>query len=206
MVDRSELAARVRRMALDQPETLGDGDCEALRDGWWGQPTNTVTSFAYVVAGGWLGARLRRLRPGQRPAAGAYAALAAVAGIGSVAYHGPQFDGAQLLHDAPIVGLFGLGAAVPLWRRATGRAPLPGWSTRTGVAMAVTGTVGLAAYAGGRSTSPLCEPTSLVQLHGLWHVATATLMALWGTVLWVPEEPARVDPDDRDPDHERADA
>jgi hypothetical protein len=31
-------------------------------------------------------------------------------------------------------------------------------------------------------------------------------MALWGTVLWVPEEPARVDPDDRDPDHERADA
>jgi hypothetical protein len=187
MVEPRELASRVRRMALDQPATLGDGDCEALRDGWWGQPTNTATSFAYVVAGGWLAGHLPRLRPSQRPAAGAYAALSAAAGMGSVAYHGPQFDGAQLAHDAPIVALVGVGAAVPLWRAATGREALPGWSTRTGVAMAATAAAGLAAYSGGRTTSPLCRPRSWFQLHGLWHVATATLMATWGSVLWVAD-------------------
>lgn len=192
------LATWARQLTLDQPDTLGDGDCERLRAGWWGQPTNTATSFAYVVAGGWLASRLGRLPTAQRPAAGAYAAFVAVAGLGSVAYHGPQFDGAQFLHDAPIVGLFGVGAAVPVWRRLTRRPVLPGWSTATGVAMASAAAVGLAAYAGGRSTSPWCEPDSLLQLHGLWHIATAGLMALWGTVLWAPDrrgERDRGDPD-----------
>ncbi|MGH9184873.1 MAG: hypothetical protein ACRD0U_03485 [Acidimicrobiales bacterium] len=32
---------------------LGASDSEALRDGWLGQPANTLSSVAYVVAGAW---------------------------------------------------------------------------------------------------------------------------------------------------------
>ena len=188
MVQARQLATDVRRRVLAQPETLGDGDCEALRSGVIGQPTNTVTSFAYVGAGGWLGTRVPQLRRAQRGTAAAYAGLAAITGVGSVAYHGPQFPGAQTLHDAPIGGLLLLGAAVPAARRVRGQVPLPGWSARTGVAMAVTGAIGAASYVAGRTASPCCRPRSLLQLHGLWHLATATLIAMWGTVLWVPED------------------
>jgi hypothetical protein len=188
MLQARQLATQVRRRALAQPDTLGDGDCEALRGGVIGQPTNTVTSFAYVGAGGWLGTRVPRLRRAQRGAAAAYAGLVAITGAGSVAYHGPQFPGAQTLHDVPIGALFVLGAAVPAVRRVRGQVALPGWSGRTGATMAATGAIGAAAYVAGRTTSPCCRPRSLLQPHGLWHLATATLMAMWGTVLWVPED------------------
>lgn len=180
---------------LDQPEVLGTGDCEALRDGWWAQPVNSVSSLAFVIVGAVLAARLRRLDPGQRVAAGAYAVLSAGIGLGSVAYHGPQFDGAQLLHDVPIVGLVGLGAAVPLVRLARRQRPLPGWSTRTAVAMTVVGAVAVIAYLGGRTDSGWCRPESLVQIHALWHVAAAGLVALWGAMLWpqsvLPRSPSQ---------------
>lgn len=58
MSARGRIAHHARRVVLDQPETLGDGDCEALRPGPIGQPVNTVTSLAYVAAGAWL---LRRV-------------------------------------------------------------------------------------------------------------------------------------------------
>lgn len=166
-----------------QPELLGTGDCEALRSGWWAQPFNSVTSLAFVAVGRWFAARLDRLEPGPR-GAGVYAALSAAIGVGSVAYHGPQFDGAQLLHDLPIVGLVGLAAAVPLVRLARRQRPLPGWSTRTAVAMAAVGMIGVVAYLGGRTDSGWCRPESLLQMHALWHVAAAGLIALWGSMLW----------------------
>jgi hypothetical protein len=181
-----QLATRARQVTLDQPATLGDGDCEALRPGLIGQPVNTITSFAYVGAGAWLASRLSRLPSGRRPAAAAYAALTAITGVGSIAYHGPQFAGAQFLHDAPIVGAFALGAVVPLWRLVRGGVPLPGWSTRLGAAMAATAVGSLAAYAAGGTDSPLCRPESLLQPHGLWHMGTAALIGIWGAALWAP--------------------
>lgn len=188
MPDVAAIAARVRRAALDQPTTLGDGDCEALRPGWIGQPTNTVTSFAYVGVGGWLTARATRGPRQQRRGALAYAAATAVAGAGSVAYHGPQFAGAEFFHDAPIVAVAGIGAAVPLWRRFRGRTPLPGWSAPLGVAMAATGAVAGAAYLAGRTSSPCCRPNSLLQFHGLWHVGTAAVVGMWGAAVWAAED------------------
>lgn len=181
------VAARVRRIALDQPETLGDGDCEALRAGLIGQPTNTVTSLAYVGVGAWLASRISGLPASSRRGALAYAALAALTGVGSVAYHGPQFTGAQLLHDLPIVGVFGIGVAVPLWRARAGRVALPGWSTTRGMAIAATAGVAGAAYLAGGTTSPLCRPESLLQAHGFWHLGTASVIALWGATLWAPQ-------------------
>lgn len=180
----TELAQhRVRRL-IEQPETLGDADCEELHDGLLGQPVNTLTSFAYVAAGIWLASRAARLPRGRRAAAGWYAGLMAVTGLGSVAYHGPQFAGAQVLHDVPIAGVLGIGVVVPLVRRRRHQPAVPGWSAGVGAGMATAAIVAGGAYIGGRTSSPLCRPDSWMQLHGLWHVATAAVTALWGFALW----------------------
>ncbi len=39
-----------------------------------------------------------------------------------------------------------------------------------------------ASYALGRTGSPACDPDSLIQLHGLWHVCTALTFAWWARV------------------------
>lgn len=169
---------------LDQPGTLGDGDCEALRPGVLGQPVNTATSFAHVAVGAWLAVRVPRLPSADRPAASAFAGLVALTGAGSVAYHGPQFPGAQTFHDAPILAAGALAAGVPVVRRRAGRAPVPGWSPRLGGAMVATAVVAGVAYRAGRTDSRCCRPRSLLQPHGLWHLATAALIALWGAALW----------------------
>jgi hypothetical protein len=189
------IVERIRQVTLDQPETLGDGDCEALRAGLIGQPTNTLSSLAFVGVGAWLAARVGELPDASRRGALAYASFTAITGIGSVAYHGPQFVGAQFLHDLPILGVFGVGAFVPLWRLRNGRAALPGWSSGRGLAIVAAGTVAGLAYLAGGTESPLCQPESLLQPHGLWHLGTAAVIALWGATVWAPpSEPLRSEP------------
>jgi hypothetical protein len=97
---------------------LGAGDCEAWREGRLGQPTNAVTSLAYVVAGAWLLARSRHVRAGERWRAGAYGAALAASGIGSVAYHG---WGGKLSHWFHDVSLAALLAALPAEQLASVR-------------------------------------------------------------------------------------
>jgi hypothetical protein len=100
---------------------LGAGDCEAWRDGPLGQPTNALTSLAYVAAGAWLVARAaRRVPPGERWRAGAYGAALAASGIGSVAYHGRGGAFAHWLHDVSLAALL---AALPAEQLASVR----GW-------------------------------------------------------------------------------
>jgi hypothetical protein len=99
---------------------LGAGDCEAWRDGPVGQPTNTVTSLAYVVAGLWLLARTRQVRPGERWRATAYGSALAASGVGSVAYHGRGGAFSHWLHDVSLAALL---AALPAEQLATVR----GW-------------------------------------------------------------------------------
>lgn len=86
---------------------LAEGDCEAVAHPLWGQPANTVSSLAFVLVGVWLVAR--SLRRGVRTAwpQAALGVAAILAGIGSVAFHGPMPAVAPLLHD---LGL----AAIPL--------------------------------------------------------------------------------------------
>ncbi|MHB1139015.1 MAG: hypothetical protein ACYC2O_08660 [Microthrixaceae bacterium] len=189
MVDPSTIAARVRDAALQQPATLGDGDCEALRPGPFGQPMNTLSSMAYLGTGAWLASRTARgAAPSSSFGAFAYAASAALAGVGSIAYHGPQFPGAQTLHDLPILGIAGIGLGVPAVRAARGRRALPGWTTRLGVGLAATGAAAGVAYLVGSTSSRCCRPRSLLQWHGLWHVGTAAAMGMWATAVW-PTEP-----------------
>lgn len=70
------------------------------------QPVNTLSSLAFVLVGIAIAISTRR-RPGAaRPTALAICLIAT--GVGSVAYHGPQPAGAELMHDLPIVFMLAL--------------------------------------------------------------------------------------------------
>jgi hypothetical protein len=51
--------------------------------------------------------------------------------------------------------------------------------------------VGAALNALGRTDAPLCDPHSLAQLHGLWHVLTAAALWVYGAGVLGPREQAR---------------
>jgi hypothetical protein len=144
---------------------LGGSDCEALRDTVLGQPANSLSSLAYVVAAAVV---LRRAGP-----RGPALALAAV-GVGSFLYHGPMPPAADAVHNGAIVALVVLTAAAVWRRRALPRPPA--------LALAALAAAGLLNLLG-RTGAPLCHPDSLAQPHAAWHVLTATAAALW-LVTW----------------------
>jgi hypothetical protein len=157
---------------------LGASDCEALRDGWLGQPVNTLSSLAYLVAGAYV---LRRGGP-RMPALG----LTAV-GVGSVLYHGPMIPGAGLAHDGSIVAL---AATVPLAlrRRSLGLPP---------AAAVVAGGTAIVVNVLTRTGAPLCRPESLLQGHAAWHMLTALAIALWFAPPRRPRSAAEAEMDER---------
>lgn len=139
---------------------LGTSDCEALRDGWLGQPINTLSSAAYIVAGVYV-----LWRGGPRSPA---LALAAV-GVGSILYHGPMSPGAELAHDASVAGL--AVTAFVAWRHRSLRWPRTAALLVGGAAIVVNVLT--------RTGAPLCHPDSVLQGHAAWHVLTAVALALW---------------------------
>jgi len=164
---------------------LGAADCESISQGFLAQPVAAVSSLAFLGVAGWLARRRPDSGPG-RAAAGAYAGLVALVGVGSVAYHGPQGPAAQVLHDAPIALVLAMGAVVPAVHAARGR---PAFAPRPAAPALLTGSaavLGLTAYALGRTGSAACDPTSLVQPHAAWHVLMAVALGAWGAVLWAP--------------------
>lgn len=70
---------------------------------------------------------------------------------------------------------------------ARGRVPEPGVWILGGAVLAV----GAVLNALGRTDAPLCEPDSLVQLHGVWHVLTAAVLWMYGARVLEPREQAR---------------
>lgn len=164
-------------------ERLGCADCERLRDGPLAQPVNTVTSLAFVAAAGVVAAGALRT-PRHRIERLSFAAILALVGAGSVAFHGPQPRGAKALHDWPIAGLLAVVVTTPSLRSLRGSTALPGWSRRRGLALAVTGAAAAASWVGGRTDSPLCDPDSPLQLHGCWHVLAASGFLQGATILY----------------------
>lgn len=141
---------------------LGAADCEALRDGWLGQPVNSWSSLAYIAAGAYV------LRQGVPQARAVAVALAAV-GVGSVLYHGPMPPGAELVHDGSIVAL--AAAVLVTWTHQAFRRPPAVALVTFGAAIAINVLT--------RTGEPLCRPGSLLQGHAAWHVLTAIAVALW---------------------------
>ncbi|HEX2373279.1 MAG TPA: hypothetical protein VHO93_04795 [Actinomycetota bacterium] len=170
---------------------LGVGDCERLHDGLIAQPVNTASALAFVAVGAWLASRglghggPRPVAEGSgEPRRGASVGLVgfglavAVAGIGSVDYHGPGSPAAGLLHDGGLYAVVGFVA----WRevaRRVGRArlgPRARVAYRTALALAAAGAAG---WWVGRTGSPWCDPDSLLQGHAAWHLLGAAALACW---------------------------
>ena len=138
-----------------------------------------VTSLAYVAVGVavlWWAVRMRTPL-----AAAAGLALVAV-GAGSFAFHGPQPTWAGFAHDWPLVAVGAVYAAglVLSVRRHRWSA----WAAPSGFRLV------LAAYAAGRTGSPLCRPDSLWQYHGAWHVLSA-VAAGWAALAMALDDRAR---------------
>jgi hypothetical protein len=208
---------------------LGETDCEFLGDGRLAQPVNALSSLSYVLIGIVIVIAVTVARPTrERNGSLVYAGCLVAVGLGSVAFHGPQISGSQIMHDMPIlltvlfmanhdrlilrpdsgrelvtfagVALVALGLAVAIpvvvapltigvaavvliaevviYRRRL--RPFNIERQRRGsIALAVTAAVGGASWLLGRSSSPLCDPDSVLQLHGLWHMLSAVVFALW---------------------------
>ncbi len=206
---------------------LGETDCEELGGGLLAQPTNAISSLSYVVVGGaiaWSVRRSWRANTGSL----AYAACVAAIGVGSVAFHGPQTSGSQIMHDLPIlitalfilnhdlvllrpvargelatfVGASAVATIVavlvqasvpPLTGVVLGGVAIAEWliyrrrlrpidsgrQRRLYLTIVVVAAVAGASWLLGRSNSPACQPGSVLQVHGLWHVISAGLFALW---------------------------
>lgn len=168
-------------------QAIGGSDCEALRAGALAQPTNALTSGAYIVGGLVVWARLPHAE--RKSWGGAYAGLLALVGVGSVLYHGPQPPGSKFLHDAPIPLLLLLIAGLVVMRRRRGDDVFPGRTPGRLGALAGIGAVAGLSYLFGRTGSPLCDPDSWLQLHGAWHIATAAAFVLAADLLFQPAAP-----------------
>jgi len=100
----------------------GASDCELLRPGWLAQPANTISSFAFVIAGVVVAVMVSR-SGAWRARSLVYAGCLVAIGLGSVAYHGPQPPGAELVHDLSIdyvlalIALHDLSLLRPRFRR-----------------------------------------------------------------------------------------
>jgi peptidoglycan/LPS O-acetylase OafA/YrhL len=163
---------------------IGGTDCEELGDSILAQPVNAVTSGGYVVAALVLWLRIPRAE--RFRAGGLYALLLTLIGLGSMVYHGPQWPGARFMHDLPIPLLILMALLLAMLRYRRAEVLLPGRTRGRLVGLVAVSIVGLVAYALGRTGSPLCDPESFAQLHGLWHLCTAIGFAIIGEMLFRP--------------------
>jgi hypothetical protein len=175
-------------------------DCEAFVDVFWGQPANSVTAVAFVVAGLVIILRSDRVWVG-------VAAMAT--GIGSFLFHGPLPDHSELAHDATLAWLLlvvaGVGRPWERWTHLPGLVALvlvsaiPGAADPVAAILALVAivmilsqdrsirTVGplsllaVVAVLGrlGATGGPLCDPGSLFQPHAVWHLGAAVALAWW---------------------------
>ena len=169
---------------LTAPASLGHSDCERILGAALAQPVLAVTSLAYVAAGMAVLCWARRWRA---PLAGAAGVTLVAVGAGSFAFHGPQPSWAEPAHDWPIVAVGAVYAAV------LARNTRPGWRSLWARAAGVFA-LGLAAYAAGRSGSPLCRPDSLWQFHGAWHVLSAAAAVLAARAMTPGRAPSDMSP------------
>jgi hypothetical protein len=165
---------------------LGGSDCEQALAGLLTQPVNALSSLAFVPAGVLTIVAAMRATGRLRFQLAVYAGALIAVGVGSFAYHGPQPGWAGRAHDGSII--VALVCAILLATTTGGRRDRI-WRTGSGRLSMVLVAAALAAYAAGRTGSPLCDPDSWIQFHAGWHVLAAgsALALAWATV----ERPSR---------------
>lgn len=178
-------------------------DCERVIDAIWGQPVNSLTALAFVIMGGIVLIRTSRrwvgvasiatglgsfLFHGPMIAGAGWAHDASLAWLLVVA--GTSGTRLQRWGTWPaLIVLSAWVAATPevidlvsalLAAGAIGSILLRDRSPRTLMALAV---LGVAALVGRLSATggPWCQPDSVLQGHGFWHVAAAAAVGLWAT-------------------------
>lgn len=169
-------------------------DCELIRSEWWGQPINTATTFAFLIAALVVLLRSRNTR---------VSTALALTGVGSFLFHGPMPTWSEWAHDVSLAWLIVVvGVAGTRFEKFGGwpslvflaatfagfplvadplavvltigalilllRNPTP--ATWWGIGLlAVGGIIGRLSATGG----PWCYPESWLQGHGFWHLAAA---------------------------------
>ncbi len=141
-------------------EHVAWSDCERIRPGLVGQPMNAASSLAFVAAAIPIA---RRARAARSPTWSAVAASTALAGLGSVAYHGPGGRRSKAVHDVGIAALVATLAIARLTERP--RHLRPRAAALAGGAFVL--------HALSRTGGPLCSCESRVQGHALFHVLAA---------------------------------
>ena len=174
-------------------------DCEAIGTGLLGQPVNSLSSLALVIAGLWVLSRDRWV-----------AAALVATGIGSFLFHGPLAPGGEWIHDVTLAWLIVVvGLRSRGWERRSGALGLAAIALVFSVAptladpltvvlvvatllllvsdsrrldtlgplalLAVSAIVGRLGSTGG----PWCDPDSILQTHALWHVGAAAAVGWW---------------------------
>lgn len=139
-------------------------DCETIGGTFLGQPINTLTTIAFVIAGVivWRSTRRRWV-----------AAALVATGVGSFLFHGPMPPYAQLAHDVTLWFLVAVVAIsiIAEYRSTHEWRPLLG----PGLLLAVVAIIGRL----GATGNPLCDPGSPWQPHGLWHLGSAVAVTWW---------------------------
>ena len=78
--------------------TDGIGDCEAIRDGFLRQPSNAISSLAFLLAAVWIAWRATKVPP-ERAELLVLAVIVAANGVGSFGIHGPSGTPFRWFHD-----------------------------------------------------------------------------------------------------------
>lgn len=166
---------------------MGGSDCEHIGRGLLGQPANTLSSLAYVLAGMLILGRAVAGRPSARLAPAVYAVTVIGIGIGSAAYHGPMPTWGRFAHDLSIavVLAFVIGYDVAFARGAavsTGLALFGGLAGACAVVLALSPDSGnaldavLVAGAVAAEIGAARSPTGSAKVDGrVWIVAAGVL-------------------------------
>ena len=186
------------------------GDCELVGPGFLGQPINTLTTLPFLVLGGWLAYRRRSRWIGIALAAtgtGSFIFHGPMPGWGEWAHDvtlawlivtiggldtrwerrsripalialAVLFAALPMTADPVAAGLTVVVAGSILLRRPPAAELMP---LALLASLAILGRLG-------STEGPLCDPGSIWQLHGVWHIGSAVAVTWW-TVAKRRQEP-----------------
>lgn len=184
-------------------------DCERIGTGWLGQPVNSITSLIFVAAGAliiqrrpervWVGVALAAtgigsfLFHGPMPDGSQWAHDVSLAWLlATVPAAGTRWQRWVILPGLLLIGvLFAVAPTLadPLFVTLTAAAFIVLLKRdRSFATLGPLALLGISSVVGrlGATGWPLCEPGSVFQPHGLWHLGAAAAVTWWALVSPAP--------------------